>query len=117
MDVAVRSDRCGSRLRICNLHAARLALMDTATRRPVWQLLTAHWLGLVGTALVTTAGLYWVFVLPLQLRGHASNPYVGIVVFLILPVLFFSGLLLIPLGIYFGKHRLPAGRDGSLDRK
>lgn len=91
--------------------------MTENTRRPVWQLLTVHWLGLVGTGLVTTAGLSWLFVLPLQLRGHASNPYVGIVVFLILPVVFFSGLFLIPLGIYFGKRRLPTGRDSTFDRK
>jgi NapC/NirT cytochrome c family, N-terminal region len=95
----------------------RLALMDTATRRPVWQLLTAHWLGLVGTALITTAGLSWLFVLPLQLRGHTSNPYVGIVVFLILPVVFFAGLALVPLGIYFGKRTPPAGGEGTFDRK
>src|SRR5215472_9345181 len=117
MDVAVRSDRCGSRLRICNLHAARLALMDTATRRPVWQLLTAHWLGLVGTALITTAGLSWLFVLPLQLRGHTSNPYVGIVVFLILPVVFFAGLALVPLGIYFENRSRPVGGERAFDRK
>jgi nitrate/TMAO reductase-like tetraheme cytochrome c subunit len=94
-----------------------LALMTENVRRPVWQLLTVHWLSLAGTALVTTAGFSWLFVLPLQLRGHASNPYVGIVVFLILPVIFFAGLLLIPIGIYFGKHRLSNGGDSTLDRK
>jgi len=94
-----------------------LALMTENVRRPVWQLLTVHWLSLAGTALVTTAGFSWLFVLPLQLRGHASNPYVGIVVFLILPVIFFAGLLLIPIGIYFGKHRLSKGGDSILDRK
>src|SRR6516225_9761422 len=95
----------------------RLALMNRDTRRPVWQLLTAHWLGLVGTGLVTTAGLSWLFVLPLQLRGHASNPYLGIVVFLVLPVVFFAGLALIPLGIYFGKRSRPASVEGAFDRK
>jgi hypothetical protein len=95
----------------------RLALMTADTRRPVWQLLTVHWLGLVGTGLVTTAGLSWLFVLPLQLRGHASNPYLGIVVFLVLPVVFFAGLALIPLGIYFGKRSRPASVEGAFDRK
>src|SRR5215467_6816685 len=116
-DVAVKSDSCSSGRPFLHFLRLRLALMTDDTRRPVWQLLTAHWLGLVGTALVTTAGLSCLFVLPLQLRGHASNPYVGIVVFLILPVVFFFGLLLIPLGIYCGKRRLPAGRNGSFDRK
>ncbi|MBA0084347.1 MAG: NapC/NirT family cytochrome c, partial [Acidobacteria bacterium Pan2503] len=91
--------------------------MNPATGRPVWYLLTIHWLSLAGTALVTTAVISWLFVLPLHIRGHASNPYVGIVVFLILPVLFFAGLALIPIGIYFGKHRVQANLENSFDRK
>ena len=91
--------------------------MNAPTRRPVLQLLTLHWLGLVGTALVTTAGISWLFVLPLGVRGHASNPYVGIVVFLILPVIFFAGLALIPIGIYLGKRRLQANTESIFDRK
>lgn len=95
----------------------KLALMSVSTRRPVWQLLTLHWLGLVGAALVTTAGISWLFVLPLEVRGHASNPYSGIVVFLILPLLFFAGLGLIPIGIYLGKRRLPRSLESAFDRK
>jgi NapC/NirT cytochrome c family, N-terminal region len=91
--------------------------MNAPTRRPVLQLLTLHWLGLVGTGLVTTAGISWLFVLPLGVRGHASNPYVGIVVFLILPVIFFAGLALIPIGIYFGKRRLQTDIESIFDRK
>jgi len=91
--------------------------MNALTRRPVLQLLTLHWLGLVGTALVTTAGISWLFVLPLGVRGHASNPYVGIVVFLILPVIFFAGLALIPIGLYFGKRRLQTNIESIFDRK
>jgi NapC/NirT cytochrome c family, N-terminal region len=91
--------------------------MNAPTGRPVWYLLTIHWLSLAGAALVTTAGISWLFVLPLQIRGHASNPYVGIVVFLILPVLFFAGLALIPIGIYFGKRRVQTSLENSFDRK
>lgn len=91
--------------------------MNAPTGRPVWYLLTIHWLSLAGAGLVTTAGISWLFVLPLQIRGHASNPYVGIVVFLILPVLFFAGLALIPIGIYFGKRRVQTSLENSFDRK
>jgi len=56
--------------------------------------------------LVTTAGISWLFVLPLQVRGHADNPYIGILVFLILPIVFFAGLALIPIGVYISKHEL-----------
>jgi len=74
--------------------------------------------GLAGSAIVTTAVLSFLFVLPLQIRGHVDNPYIGIVVFLILPVLFFVGLLLIPIGIYLGKRRLKKGLvPDEFDRK
>jgi nitrate/TMAO reductase-like tetraheme cytochrome c subunit len=91
--------------------------MNVPTSRPVWNLLTLHWVSLVGVALVTTSGISWLFVLPLQMRGHTSNPYVGIVVFLILPATFFLGLALIPIGIYLRKHRAQASLDSDFDRK
>lgn len=80
--------------------------MDATDNRPVWYLLTLHWLSLAGSAIVTTAVLSFLFVLPLQMRGHVDNPYIGIIVFVILPVVFFAGLVLIPIGIYLGKRRL-----------
>ena len=92
--------------------------MHTANNRPTWFLLTQHWLSLVGAALVTTAGISWLFVLPNQIRGHVDNPYIGIVVFLILPIVFLAGLALIPIGIYLSKHRIRKGlAEGAFDRK
>lgn len=64
--------------------------MNSTIKWPSWFVLTRHWLSLVGVALVTTAVISWVFVLPLRIRGHVDNPYVGIVIFLILPALFFQ---------------------------
>jgi nitrate/TMAO reductase-like tetraheme cytochrome c subunit len=92
--------------------------MNYRSNRPAWFLLTRHWLSLVGTALVTTAGISWLFVLPLHMRGHVDNPYVGIIVFLILPVIFFTGLALIPLGIYLSKRNIQKGLgEPEFDRK
>jgi nitrate/TMAO reductase-like tetraheme cytochrome c subunit len=92
--------------------------MDSTTKGPVWFLLTRHWLSLVGTALVTTAGISWLFVLPLHIRGHADNPYVGIIVVFILPIIFFTGLALIPVGIYLSKRNIRKGMaEASFDRK
>ena len=65
-----------------------------------------------GTILVTTAGFLWLFALPAQARGHVDNPYTGIVLFLILPVVFFIGLALIPLGALIAKRRVAAGLAG-----
>jgi len=92
--------------------------MSVTSPRPAWFLLTQHWLSLLGTALAATAIISWLFVLPLQIRGNASNPYVGIIVFLILPVVFFAGLALVPVGVYLSKRQI---RDGlaqpEFDRK
>ena len=57
-------------------------------------------LSLVGVILVSTATVFWVFLLPTSLGQEVNNPYVGILGFLILPAVFFLGLALIPLGIY-----------------
>jgi hypothetical protein len=92
--------------------------MNDATERPTWFLLTRHWVSLVGIALLATAIISWLFVLPLQVRGHVDNPYVGIVVFLILPLVFFAGLVLIPIGIFLSKRKIRQGlAEASFDRK
>jgi NapC/NirT cytochrome c family, N-terminal region len=80
--------------------------------------LTRHWLSLLGMALVATAVISWLFVLPQQVRGHADNPYVGILVFLILPAIFFAGLALVPIGVYLSKRQIRQGLpEESFDRK
>jgi nitrate/TMAO reductase-like tetraheme cytochrome c subunit len=92
--------------------------VSITTKRPAWFLLTQHWLSLLGVALLATALISWLFVLPQQIRGHVDNPYVGIVVFLVLPTIFFSGLLLIPVGVYLGKRQIREGLvEQSFDRK
>ncbi len=76
------------------------------SKQPILVLLTDHWVTLIGSALVTTAAISWLFVLPLSLRGRVSNPYIGIIVFIALPALFFLGLILIPIGIWLSKRRI-----------
>jgi nitrate/TMAO reductase-like tetraheme cytochrome c subunit len=93
-------------------------LMNGAIKRPVWFLLTQHWLSLVGLAVVATAVISWLFVLPQQMHGHVDNPYVGIIVFLILPAIFFTGLLLVPVGVYLSKRQIRTGLvEETFDRK
>jgi len=92
--------------------------MNPTPKTPGWFLLTRHWLSLTGAALVTTAGISFLFVLPQQIRGHVSNPYIGIIIFLILPIIFFTGLALIAVGIYLSKRRIRHGLAATtFDRK
>jgi nitrate/TMAO reductase-like tetraheme cytochrome c subunit len=52
------------------------------------------------------------------MRGHVDNPYVGIILFLILPMIFFTGLALIPLGIYLSRRGIRKGLgEPDFDRK
>ena len=74
--------------------------------RPFLVLVTSHWLSFLGFGLVGTALITWLFVLAVQMRGHAENPYIGIVVFIIVPIIFLAGLCIIPLGIFLGRRRL-----------
>jgi nitrate/TMAO reductase-like tetraheme cytochrome c subunit len=76
--------------------------------RPILVLLTSHWISMLGAALVTLAGFSWLFVLPLNVSGHVSNPYIGLLVFIAIPIVFFTGLVLIPIGIALAKHKVAA---------
>jgi hypothetical protein len=69
-------------------------------------------LSLIGVVLTTSSAItligFWIydFVLP-----GPPHPYVGILLFLILPGLFLLGLILIPIGILIRRRRLRAGGE------
>ena len=67
--------------------------------------LSNNWISLAGVVIVTTATVFWLFLLPTTLGGNAHNPYFGILAFLVLPGVFFTGLGLIPLGIWLKRRR------------
>ena len=68
--------------------------------------LSSNWISLAGVILVTTATIFWLFLLPVTLRGEAGSPYIGILVFMVLPAPFFGGLAMIPLGIWRKRKRI-----------
>ena len=47
--------------------------------------LSNNWISLAGVVIVTTATIFWLFLLPVMLRGETENPYLGILVFLTIP--------------------------------
>jgi nitrate/TMAO reductase-like tetraheme cytochrome c subunit len=86
---------------------------EDGPRIPTWQqdrpglvLLTSHWLTRLGLVLVITAISTWLFVLPSGQPEHGENPYKGLVVYVALPALFFLGLFLAVLGVFFGRRRV-----------
>lgn len=84
--------------------------------RPILILLTSHWISMLGAALVTLAGISWLFALPLSFRGHAGNPYIGLLLFIAIPIVFFAGLVLIPVGIALAKRRVTESLTSVPDR-
>lgn len=80
-----------------------------SSRRPIAILLASHWTSLLGVVLVTTAGLCWLIAVPASARHHVDNAYIGILLYLILPVVFFAGLALMPVGIALSRRRIGSG--------
>src|SRR5215469_15677077 len=80
--------------------------MSDNPRRPILMLLSSHWLCLLGAALATTAGFSWLFALPTQIQGRTSNPYIGILVFVAIPMVLIAGLVFMPVGMILSRRRL-----------
>src|SRR5260370_40475296 len=69
--------------------------------------------GVMGGGLATCAGILWLLAFPSYWRGEAGNPYIGILLFLVLPAVFVAGLGLIPVGIALHtRKRRKAGDTG-----
>jgi nitrate/TMAO reductase-like tetraheme cytochrome c subunit len=87
-------------------------------KRPILILLTSSWISMLGAALVTLAGFSWLFVLPLNINGKGvSNPYIGLMLFIAIPIVFFAGLALIPIGIALAKRKVVENLNEIEDRR
>ncbi len=53
----------------------------------------------IGLVLVTTAVVAFFFILPVEVRQGAQHPYLGILFFVIIPSIFFLGIVVVPLGM------------------
>src|SRR5437763_17201109 len=68
---------------------------------------------ILGMVLATISAVLFLVVFLADLFGLHTNPYIGIVFFLILPAAFIIGLVLIPLGAWIEKRRRAAGKAPS----
>jgi hypothetical protein len=66
-------------------------------------------ISVIGMVLTTISAVLFLVVFLADLFGLHSNPYIGIVFFLILPGLFVVGLVLIPCGAWIERRRRAAG--------
>lgn len=91
--------------------------MSDKPYRPILILLTANWLTMTGSALVVFAGVVLLFLIPVHMSGHVTNPYSGLLAFLIIPALLLLGLLIIPVGLIVARRSGVAVMAGVVDRK
>jgi hypothetical protein len=71
-------------------------------------------IALAGVLLATLGALFFLIFFMLDLFGLHSNPYMGIVFFLILPGVFVFGLVLIPIGLWRDRRRRLTGHAAEL---
>ena len=84
--------------------AASFRLPDTV-RNPV---------SLIGMVIATTMAVLFVVLLLLDTFGVVVNPYIGLLIFVVVPVVFLAGLLLIPIGGWWAarqRRRYPLRPD------
>ena len=70
-------------------------------------------ISVAGMVLTTISAVLFLVVFLADLFGLHTNPYIGIVFFLVLPALFLVGLVLIPLGAWIERRRRAAGKAPS----
>jgi nitrate/TMAO reductase-like tetraheme cytochrome c subunit len=72
--------------------------------------LQRHWMPVLGAVLTTASAVLFLLFFLLDLAGFHTNPYLGIVTFVLVPLVFGLGLLLIPLGYWCAAQRRRAAR-------
>jgi hypothetical protein len=76
--------------------------LPAAVRNPV---------SLAGIIVATGTALLFVVLLAVELLGWLTNPYIGLLAFVAVPIVFVLGLLLIPAGIWWARRRRPSGPE------
>jgi hypothetical protein len=75
-----------------------------------------NWISIAGAVITSVAAVLFVAVFLFDLFGFHSNPYIGIVFFLVVPAIFLVGLLIVPLGMWRERRRRRAGHQAQWPR-
>jgi hypothetical protein len=67
--------------------------------------ITGNLISLVGTLMMVLSLLFIVALLVMQAMGFEGGAYIGIVTFVLLPVIFLAGVAIVPLGVWLQKRR------------
>lgn len=77
--------------------------------------LSNNFVSAAGVALVTASGILWLMLLLNNVGHDTGNPYLGILLFMVLPGTFFLGLVLIPLGIWLRRRKVGVPLPAAVD--
>ncbi len=75
--------------------------------------LVRNTVSLIGVAVATIGAVLFLVVFLADLFGLHTNPYIGIIFFLLLPAVFVVGLLLIPLGAWLDRRQRSSARTAA----
>lgn len=78
--------------------------MVDVSSRPAW-----HPIAALGVVLTTLSALGFLVLWALESLGWIHNPYLGLLIFIVVPALFVIGLLLIPVGAWRARRRARLG--------
>jgi len=84
-----------------------------STLRDFFWRATRQWVSALGIALATIAAISFLVILALELGGRDTGNYIGIFSYLVLPVIFLAGLVLIPIGLRLLRKREQAGQPAG----
>jgi hypothetical protein len=68
--------------------------------RPALPAAARNPLSLTGATLATAMAALFLALFALEFLGYLTNPYIGLVTFVVIPALFLAGLALVPLGVW-----------------
>ena len=66
---------------------------------------TRHWISLAGAIIALVGAVVMMLLFTMEMTGFHGGPYLGILTYMILPMVFVGGLVLIPLGALFRRRQ------------